>query len=69
MSPENPVPENIPKPHYYYKLNKPSGFKLEPEIKSSEEIIGMRESCKLAANILHKCQNIVQVRILHPVFM
>lgn len=52
------MPEQIDKPLYYY----PSG-RVEPpevpEIKSQEAISRMRESCRLAAEILSKCGQLV----------
>lgn len=56
------VPEHIKKPHYYYKLNKPSLTVGEIEIKNEEQIEGMRKSCKLASKILHSCHDVVKVK-------
>lgn len=56
------VPAHIKKPHYYSKLNKPSSLMGEIEIKNEEQINGMRQSCKLAANILKMCDDIVKVK-------
>lgn len=56
------VPDHIVKPSYYETLNKPSltsGSSIE--IKDEIEIAGMRASCKLAANILKKCESILKV--------
>lgn len=55
------VPDHIVKPPYYETLNKPSLTTGTIEIKNEEQISFMRESCKLAANILKKCGDIVKV--------
>jgi methionyl aminopeptidase len=55
------VPDHINKPHYYFKLNKPSYTIGKIEIKNETQIEGMRKSCKLAANILKKCSEVVKV--------
>lgn len=55
------VPDHITKPPYYETLNKPSITTGSIEIKNAEEISAMRGSCKLAANILKKCSEIVKV--------
>lgn len=58
IGPERPVPEHIDKPMYYY----PSG-RVEPpsvpEIKCLDTILRMRESCRLAAEILRRCGELV----------
>lgn len=57
------IPDHIIKPHYFYELNKPASFEGEHiEIKNEEEIAKMRTSCKIAAKILNKCQDIVKVQ-------
>uniref|UniRef100_A0A182U821 Methionine aminopeptidase n=1 Tax=Anopheles melas TaxID=34690 RepID=A0A182U821_9DIPT len=53
VSPERAVPEHIVKPPYYYVRNSPSTGEGRPEIKTREQITGMRESCRLAATILN----------------
>lgn len=55
------VPDHIAKPPYYETLNRPSKTDGRIEIKSDEDIARMRRSCKLAANILKKCADIVKV--------
>lgn len=45
----------------------PSSTLGEPEIKSESQIIKMRDSCRLAANILKSCENIVKVIGLNKV--
>lgn len=63
VSMERDVPDHIPKPEYYYQHMAP-GFTLgEPEIKNSEQIQNMRNSCKLAARILRSCSEIIKVGI------
>lgn len=59
------VPDNIDKPPYYETLNRPSITNGKIEIKTNEQIKGMRESCKLAANILRRCGNILKVVIIY----
>lgn len=58
------VPDQISKPTYYETLNKPSHTVGSIEIKSDEQISGMRKSCKLAANILKKCGDNLKVSIV-----
>lgn len=55
------VPDEIDKPPYYETLNRPSSTSGSIEIKTDEQIAGMRKSCKLAANILKKCADILKV--------
>jgi methionyl aminopeptidase len=62
LSPERNVPETVVKPPYYFEMNRPSSHSGKPEIKTIEQINKMRESCKLAANVLKKCDQIVAVR-------
>lgn len=57
------VPDHIQKPSYYDTKNKPSRTYGTIEIKNEEQIARMRESCKLAANILDKCKGIVNVGV------
>lgn len=54
VSPERPVPKHINKPSYYFVRNSPSSGDGPPEIKTDSQIQSMRDSCKLAANILKK---------------
>lgn len=58
VSPENPVPEGIDKPLYYFPSGRVEAPKV-PEIKSKEAIPRMRESGRLAAQILKKCGDLV----------
>lgn len=64
VSPELSVPDHIVKPDYYYEYTPPGcpDSTSTPEIKTSEDIQQMRETCKLAANILKSCENIIKVR-------
>lgn len=55
------VPDHIDKPPYYVTQQRPPDEK-EIEIKNAEQIQRMRESCKLAANILKKCGQEIKVR-------
>lgn len=64
VSPELLVPDHISKPDYYYEYRPPGSTESStaPEIKTSQDIEQMRETCKLAASILKSCHNIIQVR-------
>lgn len=63
VSPELSVPDHIVKPDYYHEFTPPGCTEYGvPEIKTSQDIEQMRETCKLAANILKSCHNIVKVR-------
>lgn len=59
---EQPVPAHIKKPTYYYHYEAPQTTDGNVDIKGEREIVKMRKSCQLAANILKSCSNIVQVR-------
>lgn len=61
VSPRRVVPDDIRKPSYY-ATGLPSEAPQFPEVKSESQIQKMRESCRLAANILKNVENIVQVR-------
>jgi hypothetical protein len=61
VSPQKQVPDYIPKPSYYV-TGEPSEVMEAPEIKNHRQILGMRESCKLAANILKRVGNYVKVK-------
>ncbi|XP_058814596.1 methionine aminopeptidase 1D, mitochondrial isoform X2 [Topomyia yanbarensis] len=63
VSPERSVPDHIVKPDYYHVLNSPKRSEGWPEIKDEVQIQGMRESCKLAANVLKKACAITKVGI------
>ena len=54
------VPESIFKPPYYEKWSKPEQDNFI-EIKNEEQIQGMRNAGKLAANILKSCGSIAKV--------
>lgn len=60
VSPELIVPENIQCPKYYYEPMTHKFNNSEIEIKSSQQIEKMRQSCKLAAKILHLSGSQVQ---------
>lgn len=63
VSPELPVPKHINKPKYYHEYQTPDLLtSRKPEIKLAHKISAMRESCRLAANILEKCSEILKVR-------
>lgn len=56
------VPEHIQKPDYYFEYQPPDLFQsINPEIKMENKIKKMRESCRLAGNILEKCSEILKV--------
>lgn len=62
MSNENfTVPDHIAKPKYYNVRNQPSRTDGNIEIKNEDQILKMRESCRLAANILNQCGKILRV--------
>ncbi|XP_058455903.1 methionine aminopeptidase 1D, mitochondrial [Malaya genurostris] len=63
VSIERSVPEHIVKPDYYHVRNTPSSGDGWPEIKTATQICSMRESCKLAANILKNTCAITKVGI------
>lgn len=65
------VPDHIDKPCYYETQKKPQdpSFGLSIEIKNDEQIQRMRESCKLAANILKKCGQEIKVAIIRMFFV
>lgn len=64
VSTELLVPDHIVKPDYYYEFTPPGSAEgtSRPEIKTSQDIEQMRETCKLAANILKSCHSIIKVR-------
>ena len=65
MSNENfTVPDHILKPKYYDVKNVPSRTDGRIEIKNKDQIMKMRESCRLAANILKQCETILKVNNL-----
>lgn len=51
VSPPRDVPDHIKKPSYY-KTGIPDASPEIPDVKNAEQISKMRDSCKLAANIL-----------------
>lgn len=55
------VPDHILKPKYYDVRNQPSRTDGRIEIKNEDQIMKMRESCRLAANILKQCGKILKV--------
>uniref|UniRef100_A0A1A9W0P3 Methionine aminopeptidase n=1 Tax=Glossina brevipalpis TaxID=37001 RepID=A0A1A9W0P3_9MUSC len=63
VSPERSVPLEIQKPDYYYRFMPPGDSSGEPEIKTNEQIKQMRLSCKLTANILKACEDIIKVGV------
>ncbi|XP_055544678.1 methionine aminopeptidase 1D, mitochondrial [Wyeomyia smithii] len=60
ISPERAVPDHIVKPDYYFGYKPPGSDDGQPEIKTVDQIHGMRESCRLAANILKKTCDITK---------
>lgn len=60
VSPSRSVPDHIQKPSYHATGIPPDGPKF-PEIKSKEQIEKMRASCRLAANILKKVEDSIEV--------
>lgn len=55
------VPDHIVKPPYYETMKPTSQTLGKIEIKTDEQIQGMRGSCKLAANILRSCAAVAKV--------
>lgn len=53
MSPSRNVPDHIKKPSYY-KTGIPDPGPETAEVKNVQQISKMRDSCKLAANILQR---------------
>ena len=56
------IPDSIIKPPHFYTLNEPSSLIGNITIHDEEQIRRMKKSCRIAANILNKCHEIVQVR-------
>ncbi|XP_070499582.1 methionine aminopeptidase-like [Chironomus tepperi] len=54
------VPDHIVKPSYYTEINKPANLIGKININNENQIKNMRKSCKIAANILEKCHEIVK---------
>lgn len=62
VSRERPVPDHIEKPSYFQFVEEPDLFtSARPEIKMLSGVEAMRKSCRLAANILDKCSEILKV--------
>lgn len=61
VSPRLEVPDHIPKPSYFATGVPDDVIPDIPEIKNSEQILRMRDSCKLAASILNKVEKIIEV--------
>lgn len=59
------MPDYIQKPSYY-TTGIPADGPKSPEIKSKDQIDKMRASCRLAANILKKVEDIIEVNL--PVY-
>lgn len=60
-----PIPDHITKPEYY-ETGEPCFTPETPEIKSSQQISKMRDSCKLAANVLKAVGQQLKVSICLP---
>lgn len=62
VTPSQQIPAYIEKPEYFYEYRAPEIFtSTKPEIKRNNAINGVRESCRIAANILEKCESILHV--------
>ncbi|XP_057665336.1 methionine aminopeptidase 1D, mitochondrial [Diorhabda carinulata] len=62
VSPRLTVPDHIKKPNYFASgIPDKTNLPLEPELKNSLQLLGMRDSCKLAASILNKVEKIIKV--------
>lgn len=62
VSPRKLVPDHIVKPSYFATGVPTETVPDFPEIKNLEQIERMRDSCKIAANILKKIENWIQVK-------
>lgn len=61
VSNEREVPDHIVKPSYYFTpMTGPSDNTGPVEIKNRQQIEGMRESCRLAANILNSVNSLLK---------
>lgn len=63
VSQEHPVPDDIEKPSYYYRNEHMMSTQGEGEVKRLVQINGVRRSSELAAYILQKCSEIVDVGV------
>lgn len=54
------IPKNVVTPKYY-KTAQPTMGPSIPEIKSTEQINGMRQSCRLAREILDSIHSVIKV--------
>lgn len=61
VSEELSVPAHIDKPTYYYAFEEPSDTFTNPELVGINSIAIMRDTCRLAATILDKCQDVLKV--------
>lgn len=62
VSPTRFIPPEIGKPPYFYTDDIPDLFtSYKTEIKLPKAVESMRDSCRLAANILDKCGEILKV--------
>ncbi|CAG9856724.1 unnamed protein product [Phyllotreta striolata] len=55
------IPKHIPKPSYHIKGVPNDFIPSSPEIKSPEQIRRMTKSCQLAANVLKRVEDFIQV--------
>ncbi|KAJ3648744.1 hypothetical protein Zmor_020523 [Zophobas morio] len=62
ISDPQPVPDYIAKPSYHLTGEPIERIEI-PEVKNSVQIVKMRESCKLAANVLREVENYIKVGI------
>ncbi|XP_066143073.1 methionine aminopeptidase 1D, mitochondrial isoform X1 [Euwallacea fornicatus] len=60
VSARKTVPDNIPKPSYW-RTGQPMENITYPEVKNEKQIQGMRDSCKLAANVLETVGKSVKI--------
>lgn len=68
VSPMRYIPDEIEKPEYFYRDDIPDLFKsYKTEIKLPKAVAAMRDSCRLAANILDKCGEILKVKMIMSV--
>lgn len=55
------MPDHIPKPAYYFDYIPPTDTFGNAMIQRQEIIARMRDTCRLAATILDKCPQVLQV--------
>lgn len=57
------MPDHIEKPSYFLNLESAFTSSDIPILKTEESVDAMRKSCRIAANILKKCEKIIDVGV------